>query len=86
MNSTLLLTRRWFVTIFLLILAMAAYVVGWRVTEINPVKLITSLPKSQKILSDLIHPDLIPQEKIIFIPEPDVGWGGGSLLETNYLL
>jgi hypothetical protein len=29
-----------------------------------------------------IHPDLIPQEKIIFIPEPDVGWGGGSLLEA----
>ena len=62
MNSKLLLARRWFVTIFLLILAMAAYVVGWRVTEINPVKLITSLPKSQKILSDLIHPDLVTRD------------------------
>jgi phosphonate transport system permease protein len=50
--------RRWFVTIFFTLLAIAAYVVGYRVTEINPVKLFTSLPKSQKILSDLIHPEL----------------------------
>ena len=50
--------RRWFVTVFLILLAIAAYVVGYRVTEINPVKLFTSLPKSQKILSDLIHPEL----------------------------
>ena len=50
--------RRWFVTGFLIILAIAAYVVGYRVTEINPVKLFTSLQKSQKILSDLIHPEL----------------------------
>ncbi len=51
--------RRWFVTIFFTLLAIAAYVVGYRVTEINPVKLFTSLPKSQKILSDLIHPELL---------------------------
>jgi phosphonate transport system permease protein len=54
--------RRWFITIFLSVLAIAAYVVGYRVTEINPVKLFTSLPKSQKILSDLIHPDLFTRE------------------------
>jgi phosphonate transport system permease protein len=62
MNSKLLLARRWFITAFLLVLAIAAYVVGWRVTEINPVKLLRSLPKSQKILSDLIHPDLFTRE------------------------
>jgi phosphonate transport system permease protein len=50
--------RRWFVTIFLIVLAIAAYVIGYRVTEINPTKLFTSLSKSQKILSALIHPDL----------------------------
>lgn len=54
--------RRWFVTGFLTLLAIAAYVVGYRVTEINPVKLFTSLPKSQKILSDLIHPELFTRE------------------------
>jgi phosphonate transport system permease protein len=62
MNSKLLIARRWFVTVFLLVLAVAAYVVGWQVTEINPVKLVTSLPKSQKILTDLIHPDLLTRE------------------------
>lgn len=50
--------RRWFVTGFFILLAIAAYVVGYRETEINPVKLLTSLHKSQKILNDLIHPDL----------------------------
>jgi phosphonate transport system permease protein len=54
--------RRWFVTGFFIILAIAAYIVGYQVTEIDPVKLFTSLPKSQKILSDLIHPDLFTRE------------------------
>ncbi len=57
-------TRRWFVTAFLVILAIAAYVVGYRVTEINPTKLLTSLPKSQKILTALIHPDLFTRETV----------------------
>jgi phosphonate transport system permease protein len=50
--------RRSVITGLLVILTIAAYVIGFRVTQIDPVKLITSLPKSQKILSDLIHPDL----------------------------
>ncbi len=50
--------RRTLITGFFVILAIAAYVIGFQVTQIDPVKLITSLPKSQKILSDLIHPDL----------------------------
>jgi phosphonate transport system permease protein len=50
--------RRSLITGFFVILAIAAYVIGFQVTQIDPVKLITSLPKSQKILSDLIHPDL----------------------------
>ena len=54
--------RRWFVTVFFIVLAAAAYVIGYRVTEIDPVKLFTSLPKSQKILSALIRPDLFTRE------------------------
>ncbi len=54
--------RRWFITGIVTLLAIAAYVVGYRVTEINPVKLFTSLPKSQKILNDLIHPDIFTRE------------------------
>lgn len=54
--------RRWFITGLFTILAIAAYVVGYQQTEINPVKLFTSLPKSQKILNDLIHPDLFTRE------------------------
>lgn len=54
--------RRWFVTGFFIILAIVAYSVGYRVTEINLGKLFTSLPKSQKILSALIHPDLVTHE------------------------
>lgn len=51
--------RRRFVTGLLLVLVAAVYVAGWRETEIDPGKLFTSLPKSQRILSDLIHPDLV---------------------------
>jgi len=58
MNPRAYRIRRWFVTGFLILLAIAAYVIGYRVTEINPTKLLTSLSKSQKILSALIHPDL----------------------------
>jgi len=54
--------RRSFITGFLVILAIGAYVIGYRVTEINPGKLLSSLPKSQKILSALIHPDLFTRE------------------------
>ena len=58
MDSRNFRLRRGFVTGFFTLLAIAAYVVGYQVTEINPVKLFTSLSKSQKILSDLIHPEL----------------------------
>lgn len=51
--------RRRFTTGFLLLLAAAVYVAGWRATEIDPVKLVTSLPKSKGILSDLVHPDVV---------------------------
>ncbi len=51
--------RRWLVTGILTILAIAAYVVGYQVTQIDPVKLFTSLPKSKDILNDLVHPDLL---------------------------
>ncbi len=62
LKSRALDIRRWFLTGLFLLLALAAYVYGYRVTEINPVKLLTSLPKSQKILSDLIHPDVFTHE------------------------
>ena len=56
--------RRWSITGFLTILVIVAYVIGYRVTEINPTKLITSLPKSKKILTALIHPDLFTRETV----------------------
>lgn len=55
-------SRRWFVTGFFTLLAIVAYVIGYRETEINPVKLITSFPKSREILNDLIHPDLFTRQ------------------------
>jgi len=58
MNPKEFSTRRWFVTGFFILLAIVAYIIGYRVTEINPVKLLTSLSKSRSILNDLIHPDL----------------------------
>ncbi len=50
--------RRLIITGLAIVLAIAAYVIGWDVTQINLVKLFTSLPKSKQILSDLVHPDL----------------------------
>jgi phosphonate transport system permease protein len=54
--------RRWLVTGFLILLAVLAYGIGFRVTQFDPVKLFSSLPKGQKILSSLIHPDLFTRE------------------------
>ncbi len=54
--------RRSFVTGLLVLLAIGAYVIGYRVTEINPAKLLSSLPKGEKILSSLIRPDLFTRE------------------------
>ena len=50
--------RRWVITGVSVVIAIVAYVIGGRVTEINLVKLFTSLPKSKQIMSDLIHPDI----------------------------
>ncbi len=50
--------RRSLITGITILLAIAAYVIGVQVTQINLVKLFTSLPKSRQILSDLIHPDV----------------------------
>ena len=53
--------RRSLITGITIILAIAAYVIGVQVTQINLVKLFTSLPNSKRILGDLIHPDLTTQ-------------------------
>jgi phosphonate transport system permease protein len=50
--------KRTVITVISILLAVAAYVIGYRTTQIDPIKLITSLPKSKKILSELIHPDV----------------------------
>jgi phosphonate transport system permease protein len=62
MNLNNLNPRRSFLTFFLIVLAIAAYVYGVGVTQINPVKLITSLPKGKEIISDLVNPDLFTHE------------------------
>jgi phosphonate transport system permease protein len=50
--------KRTVITVVSILLAVAAYVIGYRITQIDPIKLLTSLPKSKQILSDLIHPDV----------------------------
>ncbi len=50
--------RRYLITFISILLAIAAYVIGYRMTQIDPIKLLTSLPKSKKIIGDLIHPDV----------------------------
>lgn len=50
--------RRSVITSITIVIAIAAYVIGVQVTQINLVKLFTSLPKSKQILSDLVHPDV----------------------------
>jgi phosphonate transport system permease protein len=54
--------RRSFLTYFLILLAIAAYVYGYGVTQIDPIKLITSLSKGKDIIADLINPDLFTHE------------------------
>jgi phosphonate transport system permease protein len=54
--------RRSAITGISLVLAIVVYVIGYRITQIDPIKLLTSLPKSQQILSDLVHPDVITRK------------------------
>jgi phosphonate transport system permease protein len=54
--------RRSFLTYFLILLAIGAYIYGYDVTQINPVKLITSMSKGKAIMGDLINPDLFTHE------------------------
>jgi phosphonate transport system permease protein len=51
--------RRRLVTGFLALLALAVYIVSYRETGIDPGKLLTSLPKGERIVSELLHPDLL---------------------------
>jgi phosphonate transport system permease protein len=62
MNLKNLFHRRSILTLILIVLAILAYVYGFGVTQINPVKLITSLPKGKEIIGDLINPDLFTHE------------------------
>jgi phosphonate transport system permease protein len=54
--------RRSVITAISIVLAIAAYVIGYRVTQIDPIKLFTSLPKSKQILGDLINPDVVTRK------------------------
>lgn len=54
--------RRWLVTGITLILAIAAYVYGYQTTQIDPIKLLTSLPKSKQIMGDLFNPDVVTRK------------------------
>lgn len=56
--------RRRLVTGLFLVLAIAAYVVGYRVTQIDLVKLVTSLPKGEVIAGQLIRPDLFTRRTV----------------------
>ena len=58
MNQRKLNLRRSAITGISLVLAIVVYVIGYHITQIDPIKLLTSLPKSQQILSDLVHPDV----------------------------
>jgi len=54
--------RRSVITVISILLAIAAYVIGFRVTQIDPIKLLTSLPNSKRILGDLINPDVVTRK------------------------
>lgn len=56
--------KRTVITVVSILLVVAAYVIGYRTTQIDPIKLITSLPKSKQILSDLIHPDVTTRKTV----------------------
>jgi len=54
--------RRSGITFIGILLAIVAYVIGFRVTQIDPIKLFTSLPNSKQILGDLINPDVVTRK------------------------
>ncbi len=51
--------KRSLITGISILLVLAAYIIGYRTTQIDPVKLFTSLAKGKEIMDDLLHPDLV---------------------------
>ena len=49
-------------TILCLLVTLAAYAYGWRITEIDFPALIFNLPKAERIFVGLLQPDVIAQE------------------------
>jgi ABC-type phosphate/phosphonate transport system permease subunit len=58
MNPKDFSVKRSLITFIAILLAVGAYVIGYRTTQIDPIKLITSLPKGREIIGELLHPDL----------------------------
>ncbi|MBI3361059.1 MAG: phosphonate ABC transporter, permease protein PhnE [Chloroflexi bacterium] len=56
--------RRWLTTGIVTLLAVAAYVASYRVTQIDLGRLFTSLPKSQKLLRDFFTPDIFTRKTV----------------------
>ena len=94
MNPKELNLRRTVITFISILLAIAAYVIGFRVTQIDPIKLLTSLPKSKQILGDLINPDVVTRKTqdttldLVFpVPcgsaEPSQPPSSGPMITTN---
>jgi phosphonate transport system permease protein len=49
-------------TILVLVVALAAYAYGWRITEINFPALIFNLPRAERIVVGLLQPDIVAQQ------------------------
>src|SRR5436190_14411538 len=56
------LVRRWLRNTFWLLLVVAAYVLAYRGSEINFVRLFTSLPKGGPLLRAFLTPDVVTRD------------------------
>src|SRR5437667_1473780 len=54
--------RSWF-GLAILVIAVAAHVYGWQKAEIDPVKLVAKAPDMQRIIGQILQPDIIAHDQ-----------------------
>ncbi len=70
-------------TILFLLVALAAYAYGWRITQIDFPTLLFNLPKAERIVVGLLQPDVIAQDTESAFGEVPLRIGDGPAMPTT---
>src|SRR3954454_2533267 len=66
-----------------IIIALAALAYGWRVTQVDFVSLVVNLPKSQRIFTGLMQPDVLTQVTEVASVQAALQVGGVAAVQPS---